>query len=210
MRAWMWLLVVGCAAAGPDDDDDDDDGSTTDTSWRSTDWGDTGARPNTSVPTTETETTTGFNGDVLLTELNVSCSGDDWVYEASTQGWTYDAVVNAWEVVPGGAGWDEEHTLPSVDFDPDGAWDELKRVLTPSVSVGAFAPDSNTLFSCGVHDFSADNPAMVFAFRVYDADGLAECVMVGDRASDVMSGQSDVTVYNTVSNPSELQNCDVW
>jgi hypothetical protein len=149
-------------------------------------------------------------GDLLIAEVNATCTGSDWRYSAEVlNGWTGDATVNAWEVLNGAAGYDEEHSLASYDYDPDGTWDKIERVL----GTGEYVPDSSTLFACGIHDLGATpfNEAMVFAYRIYDTDGnLADCVMIGSRAGDVLGDHGDVTSYNTVSNPSELDDCTAW
>jgi hypothetical protein len=150
---------------------------------------------------------TGGGGAMMVDSFDAACTGADWIYSAHVvNGWTGDAVVNAWEVLPSAAGYDEEHTMPSVDFGADEAWDDIERTLTQ----GAYVPDSSTLFACGTHDLGATpfNDAMVFAYRVYDLDlNLADCVIYGSLAADVLAGGGDVTGYNTLSNPTELDGC---
>ncbi len=69
----------------------------------------------------------------------------DWEYRAYTIEWTNGLnIVNAWETgAPRPHQWNEEHTLPSVNYGP--GWDELERILTAGAQFDDYMPDVNTL-----------------------------------------------------------------
>ncbi len=51
------------------------------------------------------------------------------------------------------------------------------------------------------------------AIRVYDFDlALADCAIWGgaDEVSEVLTGGPNVTDYNRVSNPNEIEACVIW
>jgi hypothetical protein len=142
----------------------------------------------------------------------VDCSTPtQWVYRAHTIGWTDSTnLVNAWET--GNAmGWNDEHELPSVAFGANNTWDELERQLADQASLGTFAPDSNTLFTCGIHDV---DPVMTFAIRVYDFDAnYSDCAIFSSDVfgiNEVFSGGAPT--YNPVTDAAEVNptDCIVW
>ncbi len=166
--------------------------------------------------TATTGTTTGTTGPVA-TEIDVvlypACTGTTWVYYAETLGWTDgNNIVNAWETGSEN-GWNDEHGLPSVDFDPAGAWDALEQSLEGGVAVADWTPDTSTVFECGVHDI---DPTMSFAIRVYDIDGnYADCAVFDDDQNnggitDVYDGMAPS--ITPVTNAAEITdaNCTDW
>ncbi len=165
--------------------------------------------------------TTGYfyPGPLLVTSAASGCvtagSGMDWVLDGGTAGWTGPAsIFNSWET--GNVnGWNEEHTLISIAFAPDGTTDTLQRTLTAlgdtdgdGYSNGSYGMDASTLFSCGVHDV---DPVMTYALRVYDIDGnFADCgIWTTDDASAVGDVQASPSAgwINPVSTDFELANC---
>ncbi len=161
-----------------------------------------------------TEATSGTSPTpepLLIDSVQVACNTDgNWQVDAMTSTWTGDAVYNAWEVLPKAAGWNEEHTLPSISFEPDGGPDTLQAILTPGAAVGDHTPGTNTVFVCGTHDVS---DAMVYAIRVYDVDlAYADCAIWGeaDKVEQVLTDGDDVSAHNTISNPEELESCVVF
>jgi hypothetical protein len=142
--------------------------------------------------------------------FDITCEGDTWIYDATANGWTSDAVVDIWQVLPGGFGWDEEHLLDSVAHDPSGRWDHLRVELDSGASPLDFVPSESTVFSCGYHDPEVDW-SLNYALRIYDASGaLADCLFLGDAYDAVIAapeGGGNVTGYNPVSAPEELPGC---
>jgi hypothetical protein len=123
-------------------------------------------------------------------------------------------TFNAWLVVPGLRGFDEEHELDTFAVGPDGAWSKVGVRLEPEAA--SFVHSESTLFSCeeGVRDSLLDTTEFVFAVRTYDAHGaLADCVMWGDKREEVLAfvrgepGGEDVTAYSAVSDMHELREC---
>lgn len=155
-----------------------------------------------------TTTTTPYDGPTLIDVAGFSCpDGDTWAINVDTIGWTTNGVANMWET--GNLyGWDEEHTVPSVSFDPNMWWDKLERTLADESEVSAFTPDSNTVFTCGVHD--AD-PVMTYMVRVYDqSDALADCWIFStdpDGITTVQGGGQPTN--NTVSDDGDIAGCSV-
>jgi hypothetical protein len=136
-----------------------------------------------------------------------------------SDGFAREAVVNMWEVVPGAAGWDEEHVLRTYAVAPDEAWSRSGTRLETETPVPDYEPGRNTLFSC---DDEAevggllDNPDFGFAARTYDDRGaLIDCVMWGEAAPAVRASFAgepegdDVTYHNSIRDPSELRGCRV-
>ncbi len=166
---------------------------------------------------TSTTTTTATTEPTLLIDLVQSgCDKDGWFYYAETSAWTSDATVNAWEVLPGGTGWNEEHSVPSVDFDPDDpSYDILERTLEDGVDFNDYTPDVNTLFQCGVHD-QDDALGMTFTMRVYDTDmNYADCAAWGSETAAVLAapeGSDTVPSINGVTDAAEItaDNCVVF
>ena len=168
--------------------------------------GDTGAA-------TTTATTATTSPTLLIDLVQTGCDADGWFYYAETSAWTGDATANAWEVRDDGNGWNEEHSMPSVDFDPeDPSYDILERKLSDGSSVGDFTADVNTVFECGVHD-QKDAVGMTYAIRVYDTDlNFADCAIWGAGVDAVYAGDASVPMWNDVSNADEISadNCVVF
>jgi hypothetical protein len=169
------------------------------------DSGDTGS--STTAPTGTTSPT------LVIDLVQTGCDADGWFYYAETSAWTGDATANAWEVRDDENGWNEEHSMPSVDFDPnDPSYDILERTLADGASVGDFTADVNTVFACGTHD-QKDAVGMTYAVRVYDTDlNFADCAIWGAGVDAVFAGDSSVPAWNDVSNASEISadNCVVF
>ncbi|NCG18529.1 MAG: hypothetical protein GWP91_05910 [Rhodobacterales bacterium] len=177
---------------------------------------DSGDTSTTTVTTSGTTTTmTGTTVPMLAIDLveYPSCAGDTWTYYAETIAWTDgNNIVNAWETGVDG-GYNDEHTMPSVDFDAAGGWDVIQRDLMGGVAFADAAEDVNTVFACGVHDI---DPTMTFAIRVYDLDGnMGDCAVF---SSDTNNGGID-DVYggmapeiNPVTAAAEISaaNCSEW
>lgn len=169
---------------------------------------------------TDTDSDTGeefFDGPTELDTIDApACEGGEIVIAATTVGWTNgENLVNIWEQgAPEGNRWHEEHDLPSVQHDPNGAWDELEIRLASGA--GSYERGEASLFSC---DGSTIDHSSVYAIRVYDADGnLADCAIFADDVpggvDQVLSGDTDENEAGFVkpSNRSELtsSNCDTW
>lgn len=169
---------------------------------------------------TDTDTDTGedfFDGPTEIDTIDApACSGGEIVIAASTIGWTNgENLVNIWEQgAPEGDRWHEEHDLPSVEHDPNGAWDELEV----RIDAGAASYDRGeaSLFKCS--GSNVDHSA-VYAIRVYDAEGnLADCAIFADDVpggvDQVLSGDTDENNAGFVkpSKRSELTstNCTTW
>jgi hypothetical protein len=183
--AALSLLLGGCDPKAPGGDTDTGEPNRNDT-----------GEPTLIVPPT------------TLTSAGYACSGDQWVLSAETEGWTSTGRFNLWET-GNDIGWDEEHPLPSVDFDPDQQWDLLESVLTSSASVADFVAGTNTVFQCGVHDI---DPVMTWMVRVTDPTGVdADCWLAGsdpDGPALVQGGGGPAN--NTVSNPEDIASCTVY
>lgn len=181
----------------------------TDTKYDTGEPNDTGSSTSDSGPYT---TETGFySGPLLLTAVESSCSPNDqkWRVEGETLGWTGRASVhNLWET-EGVDGWNEEHTVISVAFAPDGSSDTLLRELSPGESGDGYDPEISTAFLCGAHD---EQPVMTFALRVYDLDGnFADCALWATDPLGAAQIQADPEFGpNPISNASELSACVVF
>lgn len=163
---------------------------------------------------TSTTALTGTTSPTLIIDLvQTGCDDSGWFYYAETSAWTGDATANAWEVRDDGNGWNEEHSMPSTDFDPeDPSYDILERNLADGAAVGDFTADVNTVFACGVHD-QKDAVGMTYAVRVYDTDlNFADCAIWGAGVDAVFAGDASVPAWNDVSNASEISadNCVVF
>ena len=150
---------------------------------------------------------------VVIDTIDVpSCDagGDVWSFGVNTLGWSQGGLLNMWEtgVVDG---WNEEHTLPSVEFGQYDSWERLERLLTDEASVGTFQPDTNSVFVCGVHDIDS---TMTWAIRVMDFDDNS--VMCAIFASDpggiaaVFDGVANTP--NPVTDPQQINeaDCEDW
>ncbi|MFT4626749.1 MAG: hypothetical protein ACI8PZ_005427 [Myxococcota bacterium] len=160
-----------------------------------------------------------FSPDITL--VDVSCDARGYRFYAETTGWVARARLNIWEVVDGNklAGWNEEHTLDTLEYDPACTWDHLERILTQGATDYTFTPDSNTLFICDTDPAPPDNPDdrpnLTYAVRVYDQSlNYVNCVMWGANIEEVLQdpsgiGVGDVPNINPITNPAQLTSCDV-
>ncbi|MBN2799343.1 MAG: hypothetical protein JXX28_09375 [Deltaproteobacteria bacterium] len=132
---------------------------------------------------TNVEDCTGV--ETLIMNIDFSC--DDtagWDYWATTQGMTGAADVKVDQNTA--SPWHEEHTLVSVnsgeaDADHEHCWDEIERNLVITSDYAAQVSDTNSLFTCDMHDL------MMFELTVYDAEmNKADCAVWG----------SDVSIYD--------------
>ncbi len=160
----------------------------------------------TTAPTTTTTDpgATTFTGPTTITSVNVSCDGTTWNWDSTTEGWTdgISNLGNAWET-GSSPGWNDEHTLPAIDFDPLKYWEVQQR----SLASGAASPemDVSTLFACGVHDV---DPTMTFSVRVYDEAGaLADCWVWGEDVAGVIDGSNRPNLNGDPTSPYELAGC---
>ena len=175
------------------------------------DSGDTGTAATTGATTGATTTGTTIPATEIDVVIFPSCDDADaiWTYHAETVGWTDgNNLVNAWETGSVG-GWSEEHTLPSIEFGDNYAWDILERTLTDQAEVVDYTPDTNTVFTCGIHDVE-DN--MTFAIRVYDFDGnFADCAIFASDPTGIQAvNDGSAPDQNPPSNASELDSCVEW
>lgn len=158
-----------------------------------------------------------YTGPLLVATMSVSCDSGGgppvWQAEATTFGWLSSATFNMWETAST-PGWNEEHSMLSVAYAPDGSWDSAARDLVAlgdtdgdGYSNGSYVPDVSTLFDCDVH---AVQPVMTYAVRVYDVDGnFADCAIFATDPTgvpDVLSSPSEGW-YNPVSNAFEIASC---
>jgi len=177
------------------------------------DSGDTSTATTTTGVTTGTTTTSTYTGPTLIDMVSYPGCADDttWVYGAETVGWTDgNNIVNAWET--GNAmGWNEEHSLPSVEFGANNTWDRLEQSVTDEAAVADYAPDTNTVFACGTHDV---DPVMTYAIRVYDFDGnYADCaIFATDTAGIDAVYDGSAPNLNPVTAMTEVDaaNCTEW
>ena len=166
---------------------------------------DTAAEPG---PGPTTPTNEAYTGPTLIEAAGFSCTDSNMILMTETIGWTGSGTFNLWET--GNAmGWDEEHPIASVDYDPNMWWDHLETTLASSAAVADFVAGTNTVFQCGVHDI---DPVMTAMTRVTDTTGaLADCWLFGsdpDGVAVVQGGGGPA--YNTVSNPGDIDTCTVY
>ena len=192
------LAALTTLAACGDDGKDSGDTSTTGTG--------------TTTGTTSTGTTgTGTTPDLAIDLVEYpSCAGDTLTYYAETIAWTDgNNIVNAWET-DSPDGWNDEHTMPSIDFDEFGGWDVLQRDLGTGAAAASWTPDVDTVFSCAI----ATSDAMTFAIRVYDLDGnLGDCAMFSGHATgidDVLGGMAPTYTPVSAENEISATNCAEW
>jgi hypothetical protein len=135
-------------------------------------------------------------GPVLIQEIEADCDPFEgalgtWTYRVTTDGWTSDGLLNIDQDTQ--PAWSEEHILPSVDFDDNGAWDLLELVLPVVADFSDQEANVNTLFDC--EDNRIDT--MMWLVRVWDQDNnLSDCVVWGD----------DVSVYANL----QCENANDW
>lgn len=145
-----------------------------------------------------------YTGPALISQIEMTCDpgGTAWRYRVHTVGWTSDALLNMSDT-NNAPPWDEEHWLPSYDFDAMGWWDELQLELSSS----SYVRDVSTLFRCDVHLVDG---SMTWAVRVYDVDGnLGDCVALGHDPAGYIAGAYP-PAYNYVTDPGEFAGCQIW
>jgi hypothetical protein len=113
----------------------------------------------------------------IIETITPGCAAAAWTYEVRTEGWVSNAVLDI-QQTGSSTPWTESHTLPSVDYDPSGWWDQLERQLTIVSSAEEQTSDVNTLFAC------ADEPSLTWAIRVWDPDNaMSDCATWGHDPS---------------------------
>lgn len=139
------------------------------------------------------------------------CFLDDWTFGIETLGVTGgENLVNSWDQgADVGQRWHEEHDLPTVSADPNGQWDVLALEVE---ATGAYVRNVSSAFDCDVHGAPG---AMVYAFRVYDADGnYADCAILSHAQTQgleqVLAGDTDS--FNPPTRPDEINavDCESW
>jgi hypothetical protein len=108
------------------------------------------------------DTDTTFQGDFLITSLNLGCAPgvapaeDVITHDVTFQGWADTVTV---EIVnsgfTGGDPWDETHVMPAdanISFAADGTSDTWQFTLDDVDSTGAVVLGSTTLMGCGGAD----------------------------------------------------------
>ena len=119
-----------------------------------------------------------YIGDTIIQQIDSSCDASSWSFSATTDGWTSDAVLNIDQTgVDPSVAWDEEHTLVSTDYDPNGYWDTVEIDLPIVTDWEQQQADVNTLFQC-----NDDRKAtLTWMIRVWDPDGtMSDCAVWGD------------------------------
>jgi hypothetical protein len=156
-----------------------------------------------------------------ITLVDVTCDADGYRYYAEATGWVGRTRLNVWEVVEGNklAGWNEEHTLDSFEYDPMCAWDHLERVLQQGATDYTYQPDLNTVFLCDTDPAPPDNPDdrpnLTYAMRVYDQNlSFVDCVMWGANIEEILAdpsgiGVGDVPNINPITSSAQLTTCRV-
>lgn len=156
-----------------------------------------------------------WEGDTSIAEIPAPGCRDGKVrLAARTRGWTDgQGLVNLWHhTAAEGQRWNEEHDLPSVARGELGWWDELLVELEPGVDGAERNVASH--FSC---EGDALPEGLVYAFRVYDAQGaLADCALLQVGAPGgveaVLAGDTDEAVFTPVTRREEISagRCRVW
>lgn len=161
------------------------------------------------------------SGENDITLVDVTCDDRGYRFYAETTGWVGRARLNIWEVVEGNklAGWNEEHTLDTLEYDPACAWDHLERILTQGATDYTFQPDLNTLFICDTDPAPPDNPDdrpnLTYAIRIYDQNlQFVDCLMWGSDIEEVLNDPSGIAVsdvpnINPVTDSAQLTTCRV-
>lgn len=159
------LFAINTACAGGSDSDKDDTSGAGDS---------------------DEETDEG--GDLLIAQMNLTCSGTTWNASADTQEWAQSAdifLIDGSQTNPN-LNWDEVHTLNSdgTTENPDtSAW---SRSLSQT---GEFskAKDGTSLFNCADHD-----GVITYAVKIYNQQGNeADCAIFGPDAQQIIDGDYD-------------------
>jgi hypothetical protein len=149
----------------------------------------------------------GFSG-TLIDTVDFACVDGAFVLSIQTVGWTGSGRFNLWET-GNASGWDEEHPISSVDYDPNMWWDFLQVTLPSNIAPTDFVPGENTVFDCGVHDI---DPVMTWMARVTDTTGVdADCWLQATDPNGIAALQSgDGPTNNPMSNPEDIASCNVY
>ena len=122
------------------------------------------------------------------------CDGETWLYKLETVGWAGSATLDIQQTGVDQA-WNEQHTLVSVELDPNRWWDQLARTLVITTDPDAVTKDVSTLFGCAMVD------TMTFLIQVYDTEGaFAECAVWGADVSFFLNQ----TAFATCTDLSEI------
>ncbi|MFT4622700.1 MAG: hypothetical protein ACI8PZ_001356 [Myxococcota bacterium] len=164
---------------------------------------DTGAGIVDTAPPLDTGPTTTDPDDTIRSIYQVDCPDPTTLrVRVETNFQIGDAVINFWDVLPGAAGWDEEHVLVEPPTAGRAGDDFAWHLLDESPWVSGLS----SAFICGEHD----GARMVYAIRAYDTDGNYEdCAIVGprDHVDQVLAhptGGGDVTGYNGVTRSEQI------
>ena len=161
------------------------------------------------------------SGTPEITLRDVGCDERGYVLYAETNGWVGRARLNIWQVLEGrrDQGWNEEHTLDTVEYDPACGWDHLERTLAQGATEYTYTPDQNTYFICDPDPNPPDNPddrpSLTYALRLYDQNlNLADCVVWGANIEEVLNdpsgiGVGDVPNVNPVTDSAQITGCRV-
>ncbi|MFT4628258.1 MAG: hypothetical protein ACI8PZ_006953 [Myxococcota bacterium] len=155
---------------------------------------DTGAAPAGTSPPEE----------VSIVATLSACTVDGlWTYEAWTDGPVASATVDAFAMHPTD-GWNEAHPVDVVRSTELGA--DLFRQLDSAVKPIDYVSGVNTPLVCGIDDRS---DAMVYALRVYDAEGgLVDCAAWGGEVYAVLDDpagrRGSVPAVNPVDRSDEI------
>jgi hypothetical protein len=145
------------------------------------------------------------NVDEGIVTASVTCRRGMARPRVLSEGEVDHAIFNVWEVLPEHMGFDEEHDLRTYAAATDGAWSRSGTRLAVDVDLVDFEPGRSTLFGCDGDHSMVHSPDFTFAARTYDSrGGLLDCVMWGGHIDEVLHWGEDVTTYNSVSNPEEL------
>ncbi|HHO49839.1 MAG TPA: hypothetical protein ENK18_02960 [Deltaproteobacteria bacterium] len=146
-----------------------------------------------------------YTGPLVVDRLSGSCDGDDQLkIVLKTRGWASRAV---WTVVGTAAQqpWIESHVLESADFDPCGAWDEL-RLEGIVTGGGTWSPGEQTRFSCD--QLLHTPPLLTRVIQLYALDGsLAECLASGHDPAGLLTGGYDALLSVPLGDPEEIERC---
>jgi hypothetical protein len=158
------------------------------------------------------DTDTTFQGDFLITSLNLGCAPgvapaeDVITYDATFQGWADTVTV---DIVNSGAPapqWEESHIMPgdaNISFAPDGTSDTWQLNLDDVATTGAVVLGSTTLMGCGgadgegefvdtYFDTNDDDEFLSIAVKISgtpDSDANEpDCAIFGYKAAETFAG----------------------
>jgi len=152
----------------------------------------------------DTAEVTFYDGETIIQEVVVNCDATTgWTYYAKTDGWTSDAELTLQQVAVT-TPWDELHHLDSIDYDPDGYWDEVEKVLPIVTAYGDQIDDTNTLFQCAEYTYPDwSTSTLSFMLKVWDAeDNFDDCAVWG-RDVSIFAGEGPASADCYNFNPSK-------